>query len=277
MKKKFPIIIIIIFIIIPVSLFIYTKYIERELLTVKKISLDFNDKGSEKLRVVQFTDTQLGEFYTLENLEKAVEKINKLNPDIVVFTGDLIDNAAKYKDIDKVSKVLSKINSKYGKYAIYGNHDYGGGAVRYYSRIMNKSGFEVLKNDSHLIKVKGKNIRILGADDGLMGSFNSRLTMSKINKDDINILLLHEPDLSEKFLNYKVDLILSGHSHGGQIDLPFYGPVVKNVLSEKYTKGLYDLGNKFNTKLYVSSGLGNTKLPYRFNNVPQVVCFDLTI
>ncbi|MGL4570421.1 MAG: metallophosphoesterase [Clostridium sp.] len=264
-------------IILAVLIGVYATYIERNLLITENHNLQFNKNGNDRLKVVQFTDTQLGEFYSIDQLEKAVNKINEQNADIVVFTGDLIDNAASYEDINKVAAVLSKIKCNISKYAIYGNHDYGGGAVRYYNNIMAESGFTILKNDNNRIKFKNKYINIFGADDGLLGNNDINKTMKNVNEDDINILLLHEPDLADKYSKYPIDLILSGHSHGGQVYIPFYGPLVKNTLSEKYSKGFYKITNKRKTKLYVNSGLGNTKAPFRLFNIPQVSTFNIKI
>lgn len=277
MKKFVKIIGLIILVTLAIG--IYSTYIERNLLVVKEKNINLNKGGSksENMKIIQITDTQLGEFYNLEDLEKVVKKINSLNPDIVVFTGDLIDNASKYKDLNKVSDVLAQIKCKVGKYAIYGNHDYGGGAVRYYSDIMNKAGFTVLKNDSVSIDFKGKKINIFGGDDALMGNHNAEKTMEKVNKDETNILLLHEPDLIDKYKNYPIDLALAGHSHGGQVYIPFYGPIKKNELAKKYSKGMYQINNSFKTSLYVSSGLGNTKVPFRLFNIPEIVIFNIGI
>lgn len=151
----------------------------------------------------------------------------------------------------------------------------GGGAIRYYQNIMTKSGFTVLKNDSKTINFEGKNISIFGADDYLMGNPSVEETMKGINLNNINILLVHEPDVIDKYSKYPIDLALAGHSHGGQVYIPFYGAVIKNVLAKKYTKGFYQLDNEMKTKIYVNSGLGNTKLPFRFGNIPQVSLFNI--
>lgn len=257
---------------------IYTTYIERNLLIVKRHNVTINKGGDEeKLKVVQITDIHLGEYYKLNQLEKVVKKINGLDADIVVFTGDLIDNASTYDELYDIADILKGINCNMGKYAIYGNHDYGGGAVRYYENIMNKGGFKVLKNEGTTIVFKDKPIKIFGSDDGLMGNDSVDKTMNGINNEAINLLLLHEPDLADKYSNYPIDLVLSGHSHGGQIYIPFYGPLKKNVLSEKYTKGFYNLENIRGTKIYVNSGLGNTKVPFRLFNIPQISLFNIEI
>lgn len=268
-------VVILIFVFIIVVLGIYATFIERNLLISKNYKIELNKESENKLRVVQFTDTQLGEYYTIDNLKKAVNKINSLNPDIVVFTGDLIDNFANYKDRDKVSDILEGIRANIGKYAIYGNHDYGGGAIRNYKSIMEEGGFILLQNNSERITYKEKGINIFGCDDALFGKYDVEKTMDKINNNDINILLVHEPDIGEKFEKFDIDLILSGHSHGGQVYIPFIGPIKKNVLSKKYNKGMYELNNNRNTKLYVNTGLGNTKVPFRFLNIPEVTAFDI--
>ncbi|WP_454055267.1 metallophosphoesterase [Clostridium sp. Marseille-Q7071] len=269
---------IIIYLIVIVAIIgVYSMYIEPKLMRVKDYGTII-DKGERKeLKIVQFSDTQLGEFFSLEQLEKVVEKINSTEADIVVFTGDLIDNASQYEDISKIADVLSKINCKIGKYAVYGNHDYGGGAARYYDSIMEQSGFKVLKNSSEYIKLEGDDIRIFGADEKLMGGYNAEETMHGINESDINLLILHEPDLIDDFKDYPIDLALAGHSHGGQVYIPFYGPIINNVLSERYNKGFYQLNNERKTKLYVNTGLGNTKLRPRLGNIPEITTFIIKI
>ncbi len=269
---------IIIWTVLFISLFgLYTTFIERNILIVKRHNVTINKKGKEELKVSQITDIHLGEFYNLDQLEKVVQKINGLNVDIVVFTGDLIDNASTYDELYNIADTLKGIKCRIGKYAVYGNHDYGGGAVRYYEDIMSKSGFKVLKNEGSSILFKDKHIKIFGADDGLMGRQNIDKTMKEISNKSINLLLLHEPDLLDGYINYPVDLVLSGHSHGGQIYIPFYGPLKKNLLSVKYSKGFYKLDNPRGTKIYVNSGLGNTKVPFRLFNLPQISLFNLKI
>lgn len=262
-------------ILVGISIALYSRYIEPKLLIAKKYNVKIKKENFQNLKIVQFTDTHLGEFYTLEDLQRVVDKINSQKPDIVLFTGDLIDNASIYKDIYKIPEVLNKIDAKIGKYAIYGNHDYGGGAVRYYEDIMNKSGFKVLINQKESFEFDGKKINIFGADDVMMGKVNINETMKNINSNDVNILMVHEPDISDKFKEYPIDLIFSGHSHGGQIYIPFYGAIKKNLYAEKYNKGFYELSNERKTKIYVNSGIGNTKLPFRLGNIPQISVVEL--
>lgn len=274
--KKFKRILIF-FIMFLILICIYSIYIEPKWIRVKNHTITLDKTNGQAIKIVQFSDTQLGEFFSLKQLEEVVDKINETSPDIVIFTGDLIDNASNYSDIDKIPRILSKIKATYGKYSIYGNHDYGGGGVRYYSSIMTESGFKILKNSSASLKIASTNIKLFGADDNLMSRYDLNSTLKGISSKDINLLLIHEPDIIDDFKDYPIDLAFAGHSHGGQVRIPFYGPLKSNVLAEKYTHGFYTIDNKRKTKLYVNTGLGNTKLPFRFGNIPEITVFTITI
>ena len=141
---------------------------------------------------------------------------------------------------------------------------------------MEDSGFKILVNDQANVKLdSGKTISILGLDDALLGNPDVEKTVRNIKESNYNLLLLHEPDLSDKFVSYNIDLILAGHSHGGQVKIPFLGEIVTPPLAEKYKDGLYNFNTQRNTQLYVNSGIGNTKMPFRFMNVPEVSIFEI--
>lgn len=268
--------ILILFIIILILICLYSLYVEPKWIRVKNHTVTLDKTNDQTIKVVQFSDTQLGEFFSIKQLEEVVDKINETHPDLVIFTGDLIDNASNYSDIDKISGILSKIKATHGKYAVYGNHDYGGGGVKYYSSIMTESGFKILKNSSASIKIASTNIKLFGTDDNLMRKYDLNSTLKGISSKDVNLLLIHEPDIIDDFKDYPIDLAFAGHSHGGQVHLPFYGPLKKTLLAEKYTNGFYTIENKRKTKLYVNTGLGNTKLPFRFGNIPEITVFTIT-
>ena len=254
----------------------YSAYVEPHLLRVKQYDMKFEQVAGNHITVVQFSDTHVGDFFTTEDLKKVVDKINEQQADLVLFTGDLMDNAAEYDgSIDEIATILSKIKATNGKYAVFGNRDYGGGAERFYEDLMESAGFEVLVNSSRTLEVKGTTISLFGADDALIGYYNSNKTMQGISNDHLNLLLIHEPDLISDFLSYPIDLATAGHSHGGQVYIPFYGPLLTTALAEDYVRGLYDFGNNRKTLLYVNTGIGNTKVPFRLFNVPQISVFKL--
>ena len=254
----------------------YSAYVEPHLLRVKQYDMKFEQVAGNPITVVQFSDTHVGDFFTTEDLKKVVDKINEQQADLVLFTGDLMDNAAEYDgSIDEIATILSKIKATNGKYAVFGNRDYGGGAERFYEDLMESAGFEVLVNSSRTLEVKGTTISLFGADDALIGYYNSNKTMQGISNDHLNLLLIHEPDLISDFLSYPIDLATAGHSHGGQVYIPFYGPLLTTALAEDYVRGLYDFENNRKTLLYVNTGIGNTKVPFRLFNVPQISVFKL--
>lgn len=254
----------------------YASFIEPVLLTVQYENIYshlLNDK-SDNIKIVQFSDTHISEYFDLDNLKKIVNKINSQNPHIVVFTGDLFEQYNEYENKDKlyeIWEVLSQINAPLGKYAVYGNHDYGGGAERVYKQTMNKSGFKLLINER--VKIEGHNINLIGMDDSIFGTFDKEKLVSYFDRDCFNIILSHEPDVADSFLEYNADLFIAGHSHGGQVNLPFinYTP----PLAQKYKRGLYAIDNYRQTKIYVNVGLGTSQIPMRFMATPELTVFTL--
>lgn len=255
----------------------YAALIEPRLFATTQETLALEGVGESDITIVQFSDTHLGSFYSIEQLRTVVAKINEQQPDIVVFTGDLFDAAHKYKgDFADVATLLTQIEAPYGKYAVAGNHDTGGGAHRIYPNIMQLGGFTLLVNESVTVEVRGTSMRIMGADDAILGQYDPVQTARDASPNELNLLLLHEPDFIEDFLAYPIDLALSGHSHGGQVALPLVGAPIKTRGAKNYTKGLYTLDTPTPAYLYVNTGLGNTKLPFRLLNVPNITVFTLT-
>lgn len=262
-----------------IGLVFYTVKIEPRLIWTKRVDIasKYVTKDLEGLKIVQFTDTQLGPFYTLEDLKKVVARVNKEDADLVVFTGDLIDEFKHYSgDIEEISSLLGQMKAKIGKYAIYGNHDRGGGGEKVYEPIMAEGGFTVLVNEVNPLRIGQTKINLIGIDDALLGVPLITNTLKTLPKDTFNLLLIHEPDAAEVSKKFPVDLQLSGHSHGGQIRLPFIGTLITPPGAQTYTHGLYKIAGNERLKLYVSTGLGNTRLPFRLMNIPEVVVFTLT-
>lgn len=254
----------------------YAFRIEPYRLTTNKFVL--NEKTTDFVKIVQFSDLHVKEDFTCENLEKAVKKMNKQKPDIVVFTGDLYDNYARYHDDTHIIKELKNIHAKYAKIAIWGNRDYGGGAVRQYESIMEQAGFTVLKNGNWYVTTEsGKQILFTGLDDSMLGNVIMP-DATKIYDSDYDILLTHEPDTADYFTDYAYDLVLSGHSHGGQINIPFLPAinrkaVAATALAADYTGGMYNMDS--GASMYVNTGIGTTHISARFGVVPEIAVFTI--
>ena len=252
---------------------VYAVKIEPYRLAVRDYDLK-NGAASAELKLVHISDIQVSEAYSEERLGKLVDKINGQSPDIVVFTGDLYDNYAAYHTEKKVEKALSAIEARYGKYAVWGNRDYGGGAMRAYPRVIQNGGFKLLANASETVRLpNGKTIGIGGLDDVLFGTPDYELMGSQELKNcDYKILLMHEPDAAERLPENSADLILAGHSHGGQVKLPFFK--MKTSLAKKYTDGFYTVNGM---KLFVNTGIGTSHYPIRFLVPPEIDVFRISI
>ncbi|PEY42545.1 metallophosphoesterase [Bacillus cereus] len=265
---------------LPLTIYVYAFHFE-----IKALSVTWNDienpnipESFHGVKIVQFSDTHFGPNFSHKQQQLLVDKINQLNPDIVVFTGDLIDKFGEYTAERKYSQtILAQIHAPLGKYAVFGNHDRGGGGSYLYKEYMEKAGFAVLNNETKKIKAtNGEYITISGLDDFLLGKPKIQPTLQDLRVKDFNLLLVHEPDAVDQILEYPVDFQISGHSHGGQVQLPFIGPIITTSLANKYVEGLYSLeGRSKPLQLYVNRGIGTTRMPVRFLSKPELSVFSL--
>ena len=263
MKKKIIIIIIIIFLITS-FLYLWARYIENSGLIVKeyKITSSVSD-NFHGLKIVHFSDLHY-ESIDKNELKKIVNKINFINPDIVVFTGDLVNNSSKNSEI---INELSQIQAKIGKFAVNGDND-----IVEFDNIMSDSGFTVLNNSFELIYNNGyESIIIAGITSSLKDTtsvsekLKSTYEYLEENSAIYKILLTHEPDIIDKTNIF--DLVLAGHSHNSQINLPIIRDFTKLEGSKKYYLPYYKLNN---TDLYISGGIGTLNYKLRFNNKPSI-------
>lgn len=255
----------------------YARFIEPYMLVMKNVNVDIRMEVPD-CTVVFFSDTHFGKNYSQRNIERIVDRINRSNPDVVIFGGDFLDNYARDRkslDLDYIQSELQRIQSSYGKFAIWGNHDYGGGAVRVYHDLMTGGGFRVLENESVL--VEALNMRVFGYDDYLLGETD--LSLYRIKSQQFNLIAAHEPVVADFIENTGENLFLAGHTHGGQIGVPLIRKKVTPRGSGSYVKGLYsqkEIGTETSMQMYVSSGIGTAIYPVRFLNVPEIVEFHLS-
>ncbi|MDL4842158.1 metallophosphoesterase [Aquibacillus rhizosphaerae] len=254
----------------------YAKEIEPSLLTIqeevissKKIPLTFNN-----FKIAQFSDTHIGFHYTNDQFNQLVKTINKQKPDCVVFTGDLVDMPNKFDWNEEIVQSLINIQAPYGKFWIYGNHDHGGYGTDIVKDVMEKGGFTLLQNNHSIVKKNNSKFILVGLDDVMLGKPDIKEALTGVNPHYYTILLVHEPDFADTTKNYPVDVQISGHSHGGQIQIPFFGYIYTPHLAEKYVEGKYSVGGH-PLQLFVSRGIGTTRLPYRFLCRPEITIFTL--
>lgn len=257
------------FIILTTSVILYSRYIATTGLVTKErtiknqtIPSDFNG-----LKIVHFSDLHYKRIITKERINDIINEINLINPDIVVFTGDLIDNDSiiTEEDIEYLKEVLKNINYKYGKYAVLGNHDYSI-EIDKLREIYKDSEFNLLENTYDIIYSKNNEKIYIGGIS--TGEYNDNIINNlQIEEDIYKILLLHEPDFIDKFTTLNSNLALSGHSHNGQINIPYLKKAFLPNGSKKYYEEHYKVNN---TELYISSGIGVSRINFRLFNRPSI-------
>lgn len=263
------------FLLIILGTVLYSRYIGTTGLVTKEYKIESKniDDSFSSLKVIHFSDLHYLRVVADDYVKKIVAEINLIEPDIVFFTGDLIDKDSiiTEEEIEKLTNNLKNIESKYGKYAVIGNHDYVRNDKEYIN-IYNNSNFTLLKNEDDIIYGdNGNKIFIGGVDTYSYNEADIDSTMSYFNENEnINykIILVHEPDYADNIINkYDVDLILSGHSHNGQVNIPFIKELFLPYGSRKYFDNYYKINN---TDLYVSSGIGESRINFRLFNRPSI-------
>lgn len=276
MNKRIKILIaLLIFILFGIIIYMYAMFFGTRGFVVKEHKIETNkiDEGYNGLKIVHLSDIHYGKQSTSkEDLEEIVEDINLLKPDIVVLTGDLIDNNITNSQYEELVNILNNINASIGKFAIDGNHDY---VYKKWSVLIEDCGFINLNDTYELIyKNSYKPILLAGVSNNTYTTKNIKdktetifnYINSEKNNSSYNILLMHEPDYIDDIDYSKFDLVLAGHSHNGQVRIPFIGATILPDGAKKYYKEYYKLED---TKLYISSGIGTTILPIRLFNKPS--------
>lgn len=247
-------------------------FVRKEKQTVFDIS-DAADLYREKtsFTFAQISDLHFSRWYPPHRLNRVIRQLKKNKPDMVFFTGDLLDNYAKWPHTKtkKLVEALANIPAPVGKIAILGNHDYKGNGQYFVKEVLKQAGFTVLINNQVYFSNEQISLTVFGLDDAIAGhpEYTFEHTLAKWQ-----ILLTHEPDSIQNVPRlHAFDLVLAGHSHGGQIRLPFYRK--RNRGARKYTDGLYLVTDK--TLLAVNTGIGMTILPARLGVVPTVTYYHL--
>ncbi len=218
------------------------------------------------LRIAHLTDWHRS-FRTPDTLlRRAVELTNAENPDVIVLTGDYVTDDPK--DIAPCGEMIAGLRAKLGIYGILGNHDYGtdGPAM---SRALETAGVSVLTNRSVTLP---NGLQIVGVDDDILGRPNLAQAFEGITEGSPLLTLCHNPAFAEK-LTAHPGVALAGHTHGGQVRLPFVTAwKIRKIHAKRYVSGWYTLGE---TRLYVNRGLGNVGVPFRFLSPPEIAIFTL--
>jgi len=222
-------------------------------------------KDFEGIKIVQFSDLHFNNTSSIKTVKKLVRMINETNPDIVIFTGDLIDSHYEIDSntIEEIMSELNSINAKLGKYAIKGEED-----LENFAKVFNNSNFKILENNVEKIYLSSSSIDLLALDEKY-----TKENIKGYNEESFTITLIHKPDLADRIIeDFNTGIIFAGHSHNGQIILPFIGPVMKKEGAKKYVLSHYNIND---VDLYISGGIGNSKHQWRLFNHPSINFYRL--
>lgn len=272
------------FLVLLVAVLVWAVLIEPR--WVAKREIEVSQLHSEELRGLKavltsdwhFTKRPLWRVMTVERAKEIVEKINATKPDVIILAGDYIADSnyqpeANSSAAEEITAVLGKLNAKYGVYAVLGNHDWWFNGEQF-TQAFQWHGIVVLENNA--IKIKGKNLWIAGIGDGLTGHDGPSATLRNIPSLAPAIITMHDPGtllrLPADWQNPNA-LFLTGHTHGGQVYLPFIGALIVPATAPRLWA--YGWIQHNHHQMYVTSGLGVSILPIRFNMRPEWVTFTL--
>lgn len=245
----------------------YSIFIEPNKLEVNHYKIQ--DTQLKGIKVVFASDFHIKP-YQQKRLDKIIELINAETPDLVLSAGDFVSghNEKMTMPIEDIAKSLGKVKSKYGFYTTLGNHDTWQDAERI-TKALEANGIKVLANENVPIQLSNQKFYIAGIEDLMTGKPDIYKAINGVKAP--TILLTHSPDMFVK-VPENINLTLAGHTHGGQIRLPFIGPIfTASNFGDKYSKGLIEENGR---KLITTTGIGTSILPVRFNCLPEIVVIE---
>ncbi len=220
------------------------------------------------LRVVQLSDLHLGPLTSAPQLQRAIEAANGLCPDLIALTGDYVSHDRSYAA--RCAELVGRLRARHGVFAVLGNHDHWTDAALI-TDLFRAEGIRVLINEGMRVDIRGASFWLAGVDDTMVGLEDLPLALAGTRANELKLLLAHNPIILRRAARAGVDLVLSGHTHGGQVALR----------SEKTRSGrprrrlLRGLGRREETQIYVTRGLGTVVLPIRYGSTPEVSLLEL--
>ncbi|MGC2022508.1 MAG: metallophosphoesterase [Candidatus Sulfotelmatobacter sp.] len=227
--------------------------------------------------VAVLSDFHYDPYFSVHPLRAAITMVKDLHPDLIALVGDFVsvplvgDQAKGALAAEPCASLLREMTAPHGLWAVLGNHDDGTDPA-HVTRALQDRNIQVLSNQSLPLEQNGARFWLAGVDDVLSGTADLSKTMHNVRAGDAVILLAHEPDFADEAAKFPIDLQLSGHSHGGQIRLPFLPPLYLPELAKKYVWGTYRIGP---LTLHTNSGLGTIGIPMRLNCPPEITLLTL--
>lgn len=236
--------------------------------------------------IAHLTDLHRSRFVSTAYLNQCIDLANALEPDLIVFTGDYLTHGHDgHQNGERVygqrsvapqlatdcAQCMGRARAKHGVFASLGNHDHWFDA-EFVTRVIQEAGIPVLRNQNTSVRINGETLPIVGLGDMWTEGVNVPAAFAGTDAP-FSVVLMHNPDTFEEWSRPGAHLILSGHTHGGQVNIPYYGPpVVPSQYGIKYAHGLFQ---KADTQMYVNRGVGALFPPVRFNCRPEIAVFHL--
>ncbi len=243
---------------------------EANTLTVEKINISLKrlPKRLENFRIVHLSDIHHSPFTSLEHITRAVKIANELKPDMFILTGDYVSHGNKY--IAPVAEVLGMLKSEFGTFACLGNHDHWTDAEQVTNHLQ-EANIKVLNNEGFRFQARNASFWLAGVDDYMAGQTDLPSALRGSFPDEMKMLLAHNPKILYRAARAGVDLMLSGHTRGGQVKLR---DDEKRILPRrrKFASGLY---RRRETQIYITRGIGTVVLPVRYGCPPEVSFIEL--
>lgn len=243
------------------------SFVEPYLIEEKVIIIEDSDVPDNFVdkKIIFVSDFHLDKFSSSERVADIVARVNRLNPDIIVLGGDYVTDEEEY--LAPCFEELSKLKAPLGVYGVTGNHD-SVASYRLTVKYMEKAGITPLENTAKWIEVNGEKIKLGGVKTSYGEISDAEPTTDNTEIDDFIILVSHNPDFAEDLHTNRIDLMLSGHTHGGQVTLfGLWAPYIPSDYGQKYLKGIVETND---IKVLVSNGIGTSALPIRFFARPQI-------
>ncbi|HTA50805.1 MAG TPA: metallophosphoesterase [Verrucomicrobiae bacterium] len=227
--------------------------------------------------VAVLSDFHYDPIFSVHPLRAAIAMVNNLHPDLIALTGDFVtvssigDEAKGALAAEPCASLLRQMSAPHGLWAVMGNHD-DATDPEHVTRALQAQNIQVLANQSQPIEQDGARFWLAGVNDVMNGAADLSKTMHGVPASEAVILLAHEPDFADEAAKSPIDLQISGHSHGGQIRIPFLPPLYLPALAKKYVWGTYQVGPLM---LHTSAGLGTIGVPMRLNCPPEITLVTL--
>jgi predicted MPP superfamily phosphohydrolase len=226
-------------------------------------------RGSRRLRIVQLTDLHVGPTTPRTVLTRVARLVEELECDAVVLTGDYVNMSVLF--VDRVTEFVRALPKPC--IATLGNHDHWTDPERV-TAALRAGGAEVLRNESTAIDVRGERLVVVGVDDGCSGNANVARAFARVAAPETALVLSHFPNTALAIASTGAPLVLSGHTHAGQIDVPYATRAIAKITGNPYLQGFYRVGPK--TEVYVNAGVGHSLIGLRAGRTsPEIAVFDL--